>query len=233
MIVRTTAKELNIRSLPIVRPDTLTGARLVRGQTAMSHGVSHDGGWQYIEAPAQAGWASSRFLELAPADAPRLTPPNGYDELIQTFGNIRKYIRADGTLQPEWVRNYITGRIVLPAPLPLSWSSGTVNSFACHRAMQDILQAVYNETYAKGLWDLLVNYGGCYNFRPTRGSTAKLSTHCWGIAVDHDAEHSRNGLGVEPKIDMRIVEIFEAHGFLWGGRWRRKDGMHFQFVTGF
>ena len=26
-----------------------------------------------------------------------------------------------------------------------------------------------------------------------------------------------------------IVEIFERHGFIWGGRWYHYDTMHFEF----
>lgn len=29
--------------------------------------------------------------------------------------------------------------------------------------------------------------------------------------------------------EMKIVEIFERHGFIWGGRWYHFDTMHFEY----
>ena len=31
------------------------------------------------------------------------------------------------------------------------------------------------------------------------------------------------------KIPMEIVDIFEKHGFIWGGKWYHYDTMHFEY----
>lgn len=31
------------------------------------------------------------------------------------------------------------------------------------------------------------------------------------------------------RIPRKIVEIFEKHGFIWGGAWYHYDTMHFEF----
>ena len=75
--------------------------------------------------------------------------------------------------------------------------------------------------------------GGGFNWRPIAG-TNQLSAHCFGIAIDINVDKSnywRWG-GVEKyvnQIPKEITDIFEAYGFIWGGRWYHYDTMHFEF----
>jgi peptidoglycan L-alanyl-D-glutamate endopeptidase CwlK len=81
--------------------------------------------------------------------------------------------------------------------------------------------------------------GGTFNWRPIAGSE-QLSAHAFGIAIDIDPDFSDywrwNGPGDHEKpipyknrIPHRIVEIFERHGFIWGGKWYHYDTMHFEY----
>lgn len=69
----------------------------------------------------------------------------------------------------------------------------------------------------------LDNYGGCYEYRNSRGYN-NLSDHAWGIALDYLPQFGP--LGRQPAIPGEIVDIFKKRGFIWGGDWRRPDGMH-------
>jgi hypothetical protein len=42
-------------------------------------------------------------------------------------------------------------------------------------------------------------------------------------------------MGSAGNMDPRLVELFERHGFTWGGRWsgKNKDPMHFQYCSGY
>src|SRR3989442_10878744 len=42
------------------------------------------------------------------AAEPKLVTPHGFDELIVTFGDIRKFIKDDGTLDPLWEQQQLT-----------------------------------------------------------------------------------------------------------------------------
>ena len=79
--------------------------------------------------------------------------------------------------------------------------------------------------------------GGTFNWRPIAGSD-QLSAHSFGIAIDIDPTYSDywrwNGGGgssipYRNRIPHRIVEIFERHGFIWGGKWYHYDTMHFEY----
>jgi peptidoglycan LD-endopeptidase CwlK len=81
--------------------------------------------------------------------------------------------------------------------------------------------------------------GGTFNWRPIAGSD-QLSAHSFGIAIDVDPDYSDywrwNGTGGHDKIipyrnriPHRIVEIFERHGFIWGGKWYHYDTMHLEY----
>ncbi len=88
--------------------------------------------------------------------------------------------------------------------------------------------AIFRQIAEDGLADKLETFDGCFNPRMIRGSKSTWSTHTWAVALDFNA--ATNGLGVEPQIDHGIVRIFKSHGWVWGGDFRRKDGMHFQRV---
>lgn len=217
-LLECTASALVLRELPA---GTDTGLRIINGQVAVSHGVSHDGRWAYVEAPAGVGWSSLAYLEETRARAPHSSYPPVPHGLVQ----IRELFGESGGPQ------CYAGKVQLPAPLPLSWDPATtVTRFGCHELVKAPMQAAFDEVYRRGLWEHLEDYGGCFNVRRARGLT-KLSTHSWGIAVDVAVRN--NPLSRRPVLDARIVAIFEDVGFTWGGRWSRPDGMHFQWATGY
>jgi D-alanyl-D-alanine carboxypeptidase len=79
---------------------------------------------------------------------------------------------------------------------------------------------------------------GTYNCRVVAG-TGRTSPHGHGIAIDIATAHSdywrwarRAGGGRYPyrnRIPWEIVEVFERHGFIWGGKWYHFDTMHFEY----
>lgn len=80
--------------------------------------------------------------------------------------------------------------------------------------------------------------GGTFLWRDIAG-TSRLSPHSWGIAIDLNPKHASYwrgkkmaGQGVEilrSRYPQEIVEIFERHGFIWGGKWSHFDLMHFEY----
>lgn len=79
----------------------------------------------------------------------------------------------------------------------------------------------------------VTNIAGSYYWRNIAG-TKRLSTHSFGIAIDINTAYSHYWRNDKPmkyqnKIPMKIVEIFERHGFIWGGKWNHYDTMHFEY----
>jgi peptidoglycan LD-endopeptidase CwlK len=79
--------------------------------------------------------------------------------------------------------------------------------------------------------------GGAFIWRRIAGSE-QLSAHSFGIAIDINPDFSDywrwNGQRDQEsryrnRIPHEIVEIFERHGFIWGGKWYHYDTMHFEY----
>ncbi|MDF2841482.1 MAG: D-alanyl-D-alanine carboxypeptidase [Clostridia bacterium] len=77
---------------------------------------------------------------------------------------------------------------------------------------------------------------GTYNYRVISG-TNRLSPHAFGIAIDlardkrdywkwASREEGQERLASYP---IEIVEIFERHHFVWGGKWGHFDTLHFEY----
>jgi hypothetical protein len=161
-----------------------------------------------------------------------LTVPNGLAEIIATFGDIHAYIDDTGNLKPSWNTDYLAVA-QLPFPISISWNKSiSVQRITCHKLMVPIFEDTFNEIQIQGLSDLVKSFGGCFAFRPQRNAI-KLSTHGWAISIDLNPETNQQGkAGDMPKA---IIDVFASKGFEWGGIWpaKRRDGMHFQYATGY
>ena len=74
-------------------------------------------------------------------------------------------------------------------------------------------------------------YGGCFGPRFSRivgTQLGSLSRHTWAQALDTNTVS--NCQGCVPQMDCRVVRIFRAHNFAWGGNFLNPDGMHFEWV---
>ncbi len=165
------------------------------------------------------------------------TAPNGFDEIVKAFGDPRDYLGSDGVMSIEEARQWEThlGLVLVPFPEPLQLSYGRpgqlAHSFRCHPAVADHFRHAFRTLEHEGLWHELKTYGGSFIVRAQKGAADKFSTHSWGIAGDFDVLN--NQLGETPRMHPGVVQIWEACGFTWGGRWRRPDGMHCQFAAGY
>ena len=107
------------------------------------------------------------------------------------------------------------------------------------------LQAVANELAARPeLRPYVTDIGGTFNWRAIMG-TNRQSPHSFGIAIDINTSHSQywkwdhredwmidsieEKLQWQNTVPLEIVEIFEKHGFIWGGKWYHYDTMHFEY----
>ncbi|MEW6349740.1 MAG: M15 family metallopeptidase [Thermodesulfobacteriota bacterium] len=78
---------------------------------------------------------------------------------------------------------------------------------------------------------------GTYNRRHIAG-TSRLSPHAFGIAIDLNPRfgaywrnhgNQTDTLTLRREYPAAIVDIFEKHGFIWGGKWDHFDLMHFEY----
>jgi hypothetical protein len=74
---------------------------------------------------------------------------------------------------------------------------------------------------------------GTFNCRVVK-DTGNRSMHAWGAAIDLNTKFSdywlwSKGKSYRNRMPMEIVEIFERHGFIWGGKWGHYDTMHFEY----
>ena len=142
----------------------------------------------------------------------------------------------DGMPDAAWeAANLIS--IKSPYRMVLAWDpSRTVSTIRVHKKCADSLLRVLTAIKAHYGTQEEIDaarmhlYGGCYNFRLMRGGSS-LSIHSWGAAIDLDPE--RNGLGVtynpaKGMMPQAVIDAFAAEGWVWGGKWSRPDGMHFQ-----
>jgi hypothetical protein len=134
------------------------------------------------------------------------------------------------SINANWVAQYV--------PTVDAYAHGIVAR--CNIVMKADLAAALNEVEATypGLFNIRTGidvantnrYGGCSNNGEARfaRNTTNISRHSWGQPIDMSTV--ANAQGGVPVMDCRIVRIFRAHNFAWGGNFLRPDGMHFEWV---
>ncbi len=177
-----------------------------------------------------------------------LKTPRSLGETKALFGTPAN---ADGSLNAAWERDNIRN-MNLPAGYPMFYENRKIKSLRIHRLLTGELYGVFAEIFGAARCMMKCAYGegkgaafydnrarellhtsgldqfsGSYVFRPVRGGAA-LSNHAFGIAVDLDADHNPQG-ATDTRMPLWVVDIFERNGWQWGGRWKRRDNMHFQY----
>lgn len=64
-----------------------------------------------------------------------------------------------------------------------------------------------------------------------------VASHAYAAAIDLNLEYSsywlwqkkKGAIEYRNRMPYEIVEIFERHGFVWGGKWYHDDTMHFEY----
>lgn len=126
--------------------------------------------------------------------------------------------------------------------VPVRWFGQTVR-FTSVNGAADSLRAVAADIAGHPDFKSFAKYlqsSGTFYWRKVRGAR-RQSAHSYGIAFDIAVPHSDYWLWKNPaaketdsiayanRIPLGLVEIFQRHGFIWGGAWYHFDTMHFEF----
>lgn len=138
----------------------------------------------------------------------------------------------DGVANRAW-EDANLAKLTPPYRMVLAWDpSKVVSTIRVHRKCIDSLDKILHAIEAHYGSQAAIEragmhlFGGCYAFRLKRGGSS-LSNHSWASAIDLDP--ARNGFGdATPAMDPAVVAIFAREGWVWGGKWSKPDGMHFQ-----
>lgn len=159
-----------------------------------------------------------------------LAKPPGPKEDPGRFRNAAFFDKMYG----DCAKGEVQRKLVTVAWLPQSGGGSvrvtTVNGVA------DRLRAVAGELDAlpPGLKKFAFPSAGAFNCRTVK-DTGVRSMHAWGAAIDLNTRFADywlwqpKGAGYRNRIPVETVQIFERHGFIWGGKWGHFDTMHFEY----
>jgi hypothetical protein len=138
----------------------------------------------------------------------------------QTFGEFGYTSIPDGSIiiMGQWVKQNIVKIQVLNQTL---W---------VHRLLKPQLTNILIDLGCAKLieeFDLSHGGGGFVPRHQLWNVLKPLSMHSWGIAIDLNPIKYPYASNDAPPRDL--IDIFTANGFSWGGYWKTKDPMHFEF----
>jgi hypothetical protein len=120
--------------------------------------------------------------------------------------------------------------------LPKTWGK-TIQMTSVNR-VHERLRAVSTEIDAlpEKVKHAAYPIAGTYNCRAV-ADTGEPSPHSYGIAIDLNLAFSDywhwlprgREIVYRNRMPQEIVDTFEKHGFIWGGKWYHYDTMHFEY----
>jgi len=126
---------------------------------------------------------------------------------------------------------------VAPSLVPVVWLQGSWGHTVRITSINGVAQRLAEiseelEALPLSVRRYLYPTAGTYNCRAV-ADTGEPSMHSWGAAIDINSTYAEYWLwprGIPANtIPAEIVEIFERHGFIWGGKWSHYDTMHFEY----
>ena len=124
--------------------------------------------------------------------------------------------------------------------VPVKWFGQTVR-FTKVNGAADALRKVAAELAKHPELKKYLKSSGSFYWRQVRFAN-RLSAHSFGMTIDIGVNYSdywgfktRNhsettkGIKYYNRFPRTLVQIFEKHGFVWGGRWYHYDTMHFEY----
>ncbi|MGM9868715.1 MAG: M15 family metallopeptidase [Sodaliphilus sp.] len=124
--------------------------------------------------------------------------------------------------------------------VPVKWFGQTVR-FTKVNGAADALRKVAAELAKHPELKKYLKSSGSFYWRQVRFAN-RLSAHSFGMTIDigvnysdywgfKTRNHSETTKGIKycNRFPRTLVEIFEKHGFVWGGRWYHYDTMHFEY----
>jgi len=188
------------------------------------------------EKPFEA-WLSAPDIEdmlSRPYPAGLLAAPPARDSDPGRARNADFFRRMYGDCRTGGVQPSLTEIVWLPRKagqrLRVTRINGVAEKLAAVSAELDRLPARFDRFLAPA--------AGAFNCRTIAG-TELASAHGYGIAIDiavGPADYWRwskprpdGSYAYRNRVPHEIVEVFERHGFIWGGKWHHYDTMHFEY----
>jgi hypothetical protein len=148
--------------------------------------------------------------------------PSGLAEIETTFGKI-EFEEAEGgfvAITNDWAQQHL-----ITTRLPI------VGKVQVHKLLAGVFRDVLAELDIQRLGDEIRQFGVWSTRHKMHNASRGLSSHSWAIACD--INWADNPVGRVGTMHPRIVAAFEARGFRWGGRWKTRDDMHFQYCRNY
>ena len=99
---------------------------------------------------------------------------------------------------------------------------------AVHRDIADLVRTLCEATVARG-YAIRPSDSGGFNCRCIKG-TNRPSNHSWGLAVDINWQTNPHKAPLTTDMPDWMPEMWEQCGFRWGGKYRKPDTMHYEFM---